>query len=71
MCNDVGDPIRLGTLTNTKKGLNRLSMKLQHIKGMASPTGKKIMKDITNSIKDITRNLCPANTHLFNVEFED
>lgn len=46
MCNDVGDPIRLGTLTNTKKGLNRLSMKLQHIKGMASPTGKKIMKDI-------------------------
>ena len=31
----------------------------------------KIMKDITNSIKDITRNLCPANTHLFNVEFVD
>ena len=32
---------------------------------------EKIMKDITNSIKDITRNLCPANTHLFNVEFVD
>ena len=46
MCNDVGQPIRAGTLTNTQKGLNRLCMKLQHIKGMASSTGKKIMKSI-------------------------
>ena len=29
------------------------------------------MKDITNSITDIAKKVCPANTHLFNVEFQD
>lgn len=41
MCNDVGEPIRAGTLTNTQKGLNKLCMKLQHIKGMAVLQVKK------------------------------
>lgn len=46
MCNDVGSPIRAGALENKQKGLTRLVMKLQHIKAMASPTGKKIKRDI-------------------------
>ena len=32
---------------------------------------QKIMKDITNFITDIAKKVCPANTHLFNVEFLD
>lgn len=46
MCNQEGETIREGTLVNKQKGLTRLTLQLQHITGMASPTGKKIMKSI-------------------------
>lgn len=46
MCNEEGSEIRAGALENTQKGLTRLVMKLQHIKAMASPIGKKVKKDI-------------------------
>ena len=46
MCNEEGSELRPGALENRQKGLTRLVMKLQHIKAMASPMGKKIKKDI-------------------------
>lgn len=46
MCNDVGQPIRDGSLENKLKGIERVASKLQGVKGMASPTGKKILKAI-------------------------
>lgn len=48
MCNEEGNELRLGALENRQKGLTRLVMKLQHIKAMASPMGKKIKSKIDN-----------------------
>lgn len=46
MCNEEGNELRPGALENRQRGLTRLVMKIQHIKAMASPMGKKIKKDI-------------------------
>lgn len=46
MCNEKGSEIRPGALENRQRGLTRLVMKLQHIKAMASPIGKKVKRDI-------------------------
>lgn len=34
-------------------------------------TKQRIKKDIVNKIREMTRNICPSNTHLFDVYFKD
>lgn len=46
MCNDVGNPIREGSLAVKAKGIHKLAEKLQGIKGMAVPSGKRILQEI-------------------------
>lgn len=46
MCNDVNQPIREGAVKNKLKGISRLVFQLQHVQGMASPIGKKILRSI-------------------------
>lgn len=46
MCNDVNQPIREGAVMNKLKGISRLVFQLQHVQGMASPIGKKILHSI-------------------------
>lgn len=50
MCNGENDPLRAGAINNKITGLNRLvySESIAKVKGMAAPTGKKIMKQIEN-----------------------
>ncbi len=46
MCNHVNDPIRQGSLTIKAHGIHKLAAKLQGIKGMAIPNGKRILQEI-------------------------
>lgn len=48
MCNDVGDPIRSGTMNVKGSPIHKLASKMQRIKGMAMPIGEKIHKAIQN-----------------------
>ena len=46
MCNDKNDPIRANAINRNLKGINIISSPF--ISGMASPTGKKILRQIKN-----------------------
>ena len=47
MCNDVNDPIRKGAINRDLKGIHLISAMWR--KGMAAPSGKKILKKIQNN----------------------